>query len=169
MYSESGEHQPIGWHHTMGMQVRWILCLLTGLLLSRPLSAADGTFRGRIVNPPASEKAVPGWIFVEGRNHMLRRVEVAHALIVFSEDVPVSQHRHCTSECLSPGQEVRITASQDTAGEWRAKRVEILRLTPVLPQKPLKAGALPDFYSFCELLRITKQGEFSIATSTGEI
>ena len=151
------------------MKVRWVLCLLAGLLVSCPMSAADGTFRGKIVNPPASEKAVAGWIFVEGRNHMLRRVEVSHAQIVFGEDVPVSQHRHCTSECLSPGQEVRITAYQDTAGEWRAKRVEILRSIPALPQKPLKAGALPKFYSGWELLGITKRGESSIASSTGEI
>ena len=154
----------------MDMKVRWVLCLLAGLLVSGPLLAADGTFRGRIVNPPASEKAVPGWIFVEGKNHMLRRVEVAHALIVFGDDVPVSQHRHCTSECLSPGQEVRITASQDAAGEWRAKRVEILRLTPGLSQKPLQAETtLPRLYLLWELLGITKQGESSIASSTGEI
>ena len=154
----------------MDMKVRWVLCLLAGLLVSGPLSAVDGTFRGRIVSPPASEKAVSGWIFVEGKNHMLRRVEVAHALIVFGDDVPVSQHRQCTSECLSPGQEVRITASQDAAGEWRAKRVEILRLTPGLPQKPLQAQTtLPRLYFLWELLGITKQGESSIASSTGEI
>jgi hypothetical protein len=153
----------------MDMKVRSVLCLLAGLLVSGSMSAADGTFRGRIVNPPASEKAVPGWIFVEGRNNMLRKVEVAHALIVFSEDVPVSQHGHCTSECLSPGQEVRITAYQDTAGEWRAKRVEILRLTPASPKKPLQAGTLPKLYSIWERLGITNQGESSIASSTGEI
>lgn len=151
------------------MKVRWVLCLLAGMLVSNLMSAADGTFRGRIVNAPASEKAVPGWIFVQGKNHMLRRVEVAHALIVFGEDVPVSQHRHCTTECLSPGQEVRITAYQDTAGEWRAKQVEILRLTPATAEKPLKASALPNFTHFCGLLEITNQGESSIASSTGEI
>jgi hypothetical protein len=151
------------------MKVRWMLCLLAGLLFWSSGSAADGTFRGKIVNPPASERAVPGWIFVQGRNQMLRRVEVAHALIVFGEDVPVSQHRKCTSECLSPGQEVRITAYQDSAGEWRAKRVEILKVTPTAGEKPLKAGTLPNFTHFCVPKQITNQGASSIASPTGEI
>lgn len=152
------------------MKVRWVLYLLLGLLFwSVAASATDGTFRGKVVNPPANEQAAPGWIFVEGRNHMLRRVEVAHAQIVFGEDVPVSQHRKCNAECLSPGQEVRITARQDSAGEWRAKRVEILNTTTTLPEKPLKAGTLPKLYSLLGASQITKQGESCIASSTGEI
>ena len=131
------------------MKVRWVLCLALGLLLgSVAASAVDGTFRGRVVDPPANERAVPGWIFVEGKNHMLRRVEVAHALIVFGEDVPVSQHRKCNAECLSPGQEVRITARQDASGEWRAKQVEILKIPSTAPERPLKAGTLPNFTPF---------------------
>jgi hypothetical protein len=136
------------------MKVRWVLYLALGLLFGSTMaSATDGTFRGKVVGPPANEKAVPGWIFVEGRNHMLRRVEVAHAQIVFAEDVPVSQHRKCTAECLNPGQEVRITARQDSAGEWRAKRIEILSITTTLPEKPLKAGTLPKLYSLWALSR----------------
>jgi len=131
-----------------------VLYLVLGLLFgSVAASATDGTFRGKVVNPPANEQTVAGWIFVEGRNHMLRRVEVAHAQIVFAEDVPVSQHRKCTAECLNPGQEVRITARQDSAGEWRAKRVEILGMTTTLPEKPLKAGTLPKLYSLWALSR----------------
>jgi hypothetical protein len=151
------------------MRVRWVLCLLSGLLVWGLAEAVDGTFRGRIVNPPASEKAVPGWIFVQGKNQMLRRVEVAHAQIVFSEEVPVSQRRKCNSECLSPGQEVRITAYQDQVGEWRAKRVEILKFIPAFTEKPLKAGALPNFTHFWPPAQITNRAEFCIATSTGEI
>ena len=80
---------------------------------------------------------------------MLRRVEVAHAQIVFGEDVPVSQRRKCNAACLSPGQEVRITACQDSAGEWRAKRVEILRSPPdcgeTTPKGPNLYQTLPTF------------------------
>jgi hypothetical protein len=43
--------------------------------------------------------------------------------------VPPSQRRKCGPECLEEGQEIRVTADQDRAGEWRARRVEILRLT----------------------------------------
>jgi hypothetical protein len=94
-----------------------------------PLWAVDGTFQGRVIDPPQSRAAVPGWIYVQGANHMLRRVEVAHAEVVFADNVPVNRKRRCNMDCLSTGQEVRITAEQDKSGEWRAKRVEILQLT----------------------------------------
>ena len=91
--------------------------------------AIDGTFQGRVVDPPSSHPLIRGWIYVQGPNHTLRRVEVSHAAIVFGESVPVSQRHKCTMECLSAGQEVRVTAEQDRTGEWRAKRIEILKLT----------------------------------------
>ncbi len=112
------------------MRHSWALLLIFGLLLGGlPLSAADGMFQGKVIDPPVNEPLKPGWIFVQGRNHMLRRVEVAHAVIVFSEGVFPAQQGKCRIECLAAGQEVRITAEQDSNGEWRAKRVEILRLT----------------------------------------
>jgi hypothetical protein len=119
----------------------WVLSLTLGLLISAPsVYAADGTFRGRVIDPPVNTPAVHGWIFVQGRNRMLRRVEVLHAVVVFGDEVPASEHRKCNSECLSAGQEVRVTARQDSAGEWRAKRVEILhlatRLAQVAPKGP---------------------------------
>jgi hypothetical protein len=152
------------------MKLCLVLGLALGLLVAIPsASAADGTFSGKITDPPGSEPAVKGWIFVEGMNHMLRRVEVAHAAIVFGEEVPASQHRKCDSECLSPGQEVRITAQQDSAGEWRAKRVEILSLTTRMAEKPLRADALPNFTLFRASPQITNADRFCIATSTEEI
>ena len=51
-----------------------------------------------------------------GQNRMLRRVEVSHAVIVFGESVPASQHHKCNSECISAGQEVRVTARQIPPG-----------------------------------------------------
>lgn len=92
------------------------------------LNAIDGTFEGRIVNPAPQQNLPQGWIFVQGRNHMLRRVEITHAIIVFAQEIPAGQRRKCGPECLEPGQEIRVTADQDSSGEWRAKRVEILRL-----------------------------------------
>lgn len=107
----------------------WALLLTCVLLLAGVLSAADGMFQGRVIDPPLNEPQEPGWIFVQGRNHMLRRVEVAHAVIVFSKAISPEQQSTCRMECLAVGQEVRVTAEQDSEGEWRAKRVEILRLT----------------------------------------
>jgi hypothetical protein len=99
------------------------------LLCAALLQASEGVFQGKIVDPPVAQPQRAGWIFVQGRNHMLRRVEVAHAEIVFGDQIPVSQRRKCKMDCLTAGQQVRVTAEQDSSGEWRAKRVEILQLT----------------------------------------
>jgi hypothetical protein len=141
------------------------------LLLSSSVAfAVDGTFRGKIADPPANEPAVKGWIFVEGRNKMLRRVEVAHAEIVYGDEVPASNQQHsCDPDCLIKGQEVRITAHQDASGEWRAKRVEILKTATQNTEKRLTAGTLLNFTSFGVPFEITNTDDFCIATSTGEI
>jgi hypothetical protein len=117
--------------------------------------AVDGTFRGKIADPPANEPAVKGWIFVQGRNKMLRRVEVAHAEIAYGEEVPASERHSCNSDCLSTGQEVRITAHQDASGEWRAKRVEILGVTVRTTEKRLRTGSLPNFTPFGCSIEVT--------------
>jgi hypothetical protein len=109
------------------MHVRPQLLVLLVFLVSRLSFGAEGIFQGTVVAPPPSESTSPGWIFVEGGNHLLRRVEVAHATIVFGPGVSPSQKRKCGPDCLSAGQEVRVTAQQDASGEWRARRVEILR------------------------------------------
>jgi hypothetical protein len=149
----------------------WVVSLAFGLLLSSSaVFAVDGTFRGKIADPPANEPAVKGWIFVEGRNQMLRRVEVAHAEIVYGEEVPASNQRHnCNSDCLVKGQEVRITAHQDASGEWRAKRVEILKMTTQTTEKRLRARSLPNFTSFDASFEVTNHDGSCIASSTGEI
>jgi len=151
--------------------LRWIVSLALGLLLSSSaVFAVDGTFRGKIADPPANESAVKGWIFVEGRNQMLRRVEVAHAEIVYGEEIPISNQRHnCNSDCLVKGQEVRITAHQDESGEWRAKRVEILKVGVQSTEKRLSAETLLNFTPFGASLEVTNTEDYCIAHSTGEI
>lgn len=109
---------------------RWAASVLLLIFaLSLPAWAVDGTFQGRVVDPPVDQPSLHGWIYVQGRNHILRRVEVSHADIVFNESVPASQRHKCSMDCLMAGQEIRVTAEQDRSGEWRAKRVEILKLT----------------------------------------
>ena len=148
----------------------WVVSLAFALLLAAPaVFAVDGTFRGKITDPPPSEPAVKGWIFVQGRNRMLRRVEVAHAEIVYGEEIPASEHHHCNADCLRAGQEVRITAHQDSAGEWRAKRVEILKTPNPVAETHLEVSSLLNFTHFLSLRQITTPEESCIAPSTGEI
>ena len=137
----------------------WMLSLIFGLIISGiPLSAADGTFRGRVIDPPANSPLIPGWIYVQGKNRMARRVEVAHAVVVFGDDVPSSRRHKCDSDCLSAGQEVRVTARQDSAGEWRAKRVEILHLAEDVARQPQRTASLPKFAPKPFFLQITNAG-----------
>ena len=113
----------------MSMRAVSALLLAASLMCAPAVRAADGMFQGRVVDPPVNEAVRAGWIFVEGRNHMLRRVEVSHASVIFGEQVPPSQRHSCRAECLVVGQEVQVIAEQDRAGEWRAKRVVILKVT----------------------------------------
>jgi hypothetical protein len=108
---------------------RWAL-LLAALLLAGvlPLRAEiSGTFRGVIVDAPAGEPK-QGWIYVAGRNGNLRRAEVSHAEVLYASSVPVRLRAKDPSRGLKEGAEVRVTASQDGKGEWRASRVEILKV-----------------------------------------
>jgi hypothetical protein len=145
---------------TIRMKMGWIPVLIFALLVSSPqLSAADGTFSGKVIDPPANQPLAKGWIFVQGRNRMLRRVEVAHAVVVFGENIPVHQRRKCNAECLSAGDEVRVTARQDSAGEWRAKRVEILYMPTQVGHDRAEAQPLPNFTAALSQSWITKSSE----------
>ncbi len=93
-----------------------------------PLAAEiSGTFRGVIVHAPQGE-AQQGWIYVQGRNNNLRRAEVSHAQVLYASSVPARLRQTVPARSLKEGAEVRVTASQDGNGEWRASRVEILKL-----------------------------------------
>ena len=101
--------------------------LLFALALVPYLAATPGTFRGRIVEPPAG-KEHEGWLYIQGRNKMLRRVALASAAVVYSDQVPSHQREKQPANSLFPGTEVRVTAEQDGNGEWRALRIEILKI-----------------------------------------
>jgi hypothetical protein len=148
----------------------WLLSLAFAILLMVPSAfAADGTFIGKVVDPPTNAPAATGWIFIQGRNNMLRRVDVSHAEILFSEDIPdiPEDKRHkCSSDCLSPGQEVRVTAHQDSSGEWQAKRVEILKVASKVAENSLHITTFPKFDGICTLSQITNGDRFCIASPT---
>ncbi|MGE5205318.1 MAG: hypothetical protein ACM3PW_06865 [Chlamydiota bacterium] len=110
----------------MPMRVWGLAALLFACLL--PAAAeVSGTFRGVIVHAPKGENS-HGWIYVQGRNGNLRRAKVTHARILYAASVPLSLREQVPARGLKEGAEVRVTASQDGNGEWRASRVEILRV-----------------------------------------
>lgn len=83
-----------------------------------------GSFAGTVVAGPESSS---GWIYVQGRNHSMRKVDVSRAKIRYESGVPRSEgHAPSPSDKLPAGTQVRVTAEQDEAGEWRATVIEIL-------------------------------------------
>lgn len=90
------------------------------------LAGTPGTFRGTVVSSPGKEKIDGRWIYIKGRNGMLRRVEISRASVSYEESVPKAKRQALPELSLQPGAEVRVTAEQDSEGEWRAKEVEVL-------------------------------------------
>jgi hypothetical protein len=104
-------------------------CLLF-LLLPPILTATPGSFRGVIVR---GQEDNPGWIWVKGANGMLRKVGVNGARVIYDDAVPhVDRERH-PEMSMKSGAEVRVTANQDDDGEWRASKIEILKLKSAEP------------------------------------
>jgi hypothetical protein len=106
--------------------------LRSGLtILSLPLllavilyAGSPGSFRGKIVEGPHAQR---NWIYIEGRNGMLRRVEISHAQIGYDDSVVTARRLPKPQDALITGAEVRVTAEQDSDGEWKAAEVDILR------------------------------------------
>jgi hypothetical protein len=93
-------------------------------------AGTPGAFRGTIIPPPSgeAEPAEPEWLYVQGPNHLVRRVALDTATVVYGEEVPYNQ-RHGHPK-LTEGAEVRVTAEQDAEGEWHALRIEVIRVAP---------------------------------------
>lgn len=98
-----------------------VLVLGLAVLLS---AGTPGSFRGTIVAGSSAEK---GWLYVQGRNGMARRVEISHAQVRYDEEVPAGERQPKPEDALVVGAEVRVTAEQGSDGEWRASEVEILK------------------------------------------
>ena len=67
---------------------------------------------------------------MRSRNGGIRRVDISRAAIGYDETVPADQRKPSAGEQLVIGAEVRITAEQDSDGEWRASRIEIIKPAP---------------------------------------
>jgi len=105
------------------------ICALVLTLLACKLAMAGttGSFRGTVVEAPTGEPSA-GWIYVQGRNGSLRRVQVSRARVIYGQAVPLNQREKAPKASLVFGVEVRVTAQQDSSGEWHASQVEILKL-----------------------------------------
>lgn len=115
--------------------LRFSMGAVLGVLILTVLSVAGtpGSFRGKIVENASSSPADKNWIYVQGRNGMVRRVEISHAHIEYDEDVPASDRSRTARQALVPGAEVRVTAEQGSDGEWKASEIEILEPAAVQP------------------------------------
>jgi hypothetical protein len=102
------------------------LVLVTLWLMVLPsLAATPGTFRGILVEAPTASRT-DGWIFVKGKNGMLRKVEIKSAAIHYEDTFPTAKRKASAKSSLKPGIEVRVTATQGKDGEWHASEVEIV-------------------------------------------
>jgi hypothetical protein len=103
------------------------LALLTFILAisAAAFAGTPGIFQGRVYQ---DAKPTPGWIYVQSRNGMMRKVDVSRARVTYSSSVAAADRATDPAQDLAPGAEVRVTAEQDAGGEWRASRVEIIQI-----------------------------------------
>lgn len=101
-----------------------LLCLMVMLLCVSSFAGVSGSFRGTVVAGPDSSE---NYIYVQGHNHSVRRVDVSRAEIRYDAEVPAAARKAPVPRVLAVGTQVRVTAEQDATGEWRASAVEILQ------------------------------------------
>ncbi len=119
------------------MLLRALSVIALAMAFSLAVSAGTpGIFQGQVYR---DQNSGAGWIYVQGRNGMLRKVEVSRAQVVYAASVPAADRAGDPAQDLIPGAEVRVTAEQDGDGEWRASRVEILKISR--RQNRLQAGS----------------------------
>jgi hypothetical protein len=103
--------------------------LLVCFVLTAPAFAASGSFVGQVVNGPSFD-AGKKWVFIQGAHGSVRRVEISAAKIVFGSSVGKQDRDARPEDAVREGAQVRVTASQDGQGEWRASLVEIVKPAP---------------------------------------
>jgi hypothetical protein len=96
------------------------LLVLVGSLSAGPI----GTFQGELMDGPHA-----GWLFVKGRNGMLRRVSLGKAKVEYAPEIPANRRQIDAIRALQRGAVVRVTAEQDSEGEWRAQSIVLLKLS----------------------------------------
>jgi hypothetical protein len=108
------------------LRLRSVLLFLVLLTWSVAAFATIGSFRGKIVTAPAGQ-ARDGWVFVQSPNGRMRLVDVRKAEFAFDDEFHAPADLNPSAKLLLQGAEVRVVGEQQN-GEWRATRVEIIRL-----------------------------------------
>ena len=104
-----------------------LLTVALALAAAAPgFGGTPGSFRGTVVQGPEQADVM----YVEGRNHSVRRVFVNGADVRYDSEVPAAQRQKPVPKVLPAGTQVRVTAEQDDGGEWRATQIEILNASP---------------------------------------
>jgi hypothetical protein len=107
-------------------RLRPLAALFLSLAFAATAFATMGSFRGKIVSAPSGQ-AREGWVFVQGPNGRLRLVDIRKAEFAFDEDFHPPADLSPSAKLLLQGAEVRVVGEQSD-GEWRALRVEIIHL-----------------------------------------
>ena len=91
--------------------------------------AANGSFTGRVVNGPNLDLNKK-WVFIQGVRGPVRRVDINNSSVSFASTVEKQDRASKPEDAVREGAKVRVTASQDGDGEWKASRVEIVKVAP---------------------------------------
>lgn len=104
-----------------------LVALVTALLFVVPVASAktSGVFRGILVESPQGETP-DRFVYLRSRNGSMRKVDTSKAQVAYDESVPKDQQTGAAADALKPGADVRITAEQESDGEWHASRIEIM-------------------------------------------
>ncbi len=114
---------------------------LIALILISPLAFAGsitGVFQGTVVQISASQpQAKTRWMYVQGKNGVIRRANIAKANFDYDEEYPKAKRHKKPEESLKTAATVRVTAEQDIAkgGDWQATNVSF-----VWPDAPVKSA-----------------------------
>src|SRR3954471_12978499 len=103
--------------------------ILTFVLFAASALAADGSFTGQVVNGP-NQDANKNWVYVQGPRGPVRRVDVSTAKVRFGAAVGKKDRDTNPEDAVREGAQVRVTASQDGDGEWKASSVEVVKAAP---------------------------------------
>ncbi|HEY3929904.1 MAG TPA: hypothetical protein VGL89_16150 [Candidatus Koribacter sp.] len=105
------------------MKVLWAIVVAFGAVLAA-IAGTLGSFAGTVVTAPSQSGP---WLYVEGHDHGIRRVNVSTAKIRYDDEVPAAERHDPVPTTLPAGTYVRVLAEQGPDGEWKATEVDILK------------------------------------------